>query len=568
MNSRTAPVGAASLACVFALLTGGCFSGKSAGTAEEKATSERVTKASESRPPDAGALKSVSLPDLSRMDESVKEQLRERYTSLQEKMTSPTTPPLELGNAYGEMGKLFMAVEFLDAAEPCYLNARALAKDDTRWPYYLAHLYRLRGDSAKAAEFLEQVLTLRPEDVQSLLWLGEIYLVQGRPEAAEPPLTKALSLQPRLVAALSGLGRAALARKDYARAVQHLESALALEPQAASVHYPLATAYRALGDAAKADAHLLLRQRGDFEIGPADPMLQELAELAHSAMGYELRGMRALNSGDWAEAAASFRKGIELAPENPSLRHRLGTALFQMGDARGGVEQFEEALRRSPTFAKAHYSLGVVLEASGHDQEAIERFSVAVRYEPTYLEARLRLAAVLRRTGRLREALAQYEDVVNVAREAGGDPRVAEAPFGYAITLVRLRRYREARDMLAEALKTYPDQPVYTHALARLLAAAPDNLLRDGPRAMTLMQALSNEQQHIDTGETMAMALAEVGRYDEAAAWQREAIAAAKQRGRADSVQRMTERLRAYERRAPWRSDDPIEYDLAGGGGS
>lgn len=563
MSSRTAFVGAAALACVFALLTSGCTSGNKAGTADEKTTSAPVTDASGSRPPDAGALKAVSLPDLSRMDESVKEQLREGYASLQEKMTSPKTPPLELGNAYGEMGKLFMAVEFLDEAESCYLNARALAKDDTRWPYYLAHLYRLRGDSARAAELLEQVLNLRPDDVQSLLWLGEVYLVQGRPEAAEPLLSKALSLQPRSVAALSGLGRAALARKDYARAVQHLEGALALDPQAASVHYPLATAYRALGDVAKADAHLLLRQRGDFEIGPADPMLQELAELVRSGLGYELRGMRALASGDWAGAAASFRKGIELTPENPALWHRLGTALFQMGDARGAVEQFEEALRRSPTFAKAHYSLGVLLQASGHDKEAIERFSAAVRYEPTYIEARLRLAAVLRRTGRLREALAQYQQVINVAREVGGDPRVAEAPFGYAITLVRLRRYREARDMLAEALKTYPDQPVYTHALARLLAAAPDSLVRDGPRAMALMQALSDEQRRVDTGETMAMTLAELGRYDEAAAWQREAIAAAKQGGRADSVQRMTERLRAYERRAPWRSDDPIEYDLS-----
>jgi len=492
------------------------------------------------------------LPDLSRVAESVRDQIVERYSSLMLKIEDPRTTTVELGNAYGEMGKLFMAADYLDAAESCYLNAQALMPSEVRWPYYLGHLYRHRDEPAKSAAFFERTLQLKPADVATLVWLGEVYLEQGRPEAAEPLLTKALSLQPRSVAALFGLGRAALARRDYVRAVEHLEAAMALDQRAAAIHYPLAMAYRGLGELGKAEAHL--RQRRDVEIGPPDPLMQELGGLLHSAMVYEFRGIEALEHGDWAGAAAHFRKGLELEPERPTLRHRLGTALFMTGDARGAREQFEEGLRLSPEFARAHYSLGVLMESDGRQQEAIERLSAAVRYEPSYVEARLLLADVLRRSGRPEESLPHYEQVLKI------DPRVAEARFGYAMALVQLKRYQGAGERLTEGMNVHPDQPGFAHALARLLAAAPDDRVRDGRRAMALMQELLKEPQGIDLGETMAMTLAEVGQYEEAAAWQREAIAAAQRAGRDDLVQRMGENLRLYERRqpcrTPWRNDE------------
>jgi hypothetical protein len=109
-------------------------------------------------------------------------------------------------------------------------------------------------------------------------------------------------------------------------------------------------------------------------------------------------------------------------------------------------------------------------------------------------------------------------------------------------------------------MKVHPDQPAIAQALARLLAAAPDDRVRDGRRAMVVMQSLLKKPQGTDLGETMAMTLAELGQYEEAVAWQREAMAAAERGGRADLVQRMAENLKLYERhmpcRTPWRDDD------------
>jgi tetratricopeptide (TPR) repeat protein len=493
----------------------------------------------------------------------VQDQLRERHASLTLKIENGATPAAELANEYGETGKLLMAAEYRDAAEPCFLNAQALAPGDARWPYYLAHLYRLRNEPEKSATFFEQALQLQPDDVAALVWLGGLYLVQGRPEAAEPLFTKALTRQPRLAAALSGLGRTALARRDYKGAVKYLEEALAAEVQPASIiHYPLAMAYRGLGEVEKADAHL--RQRGHVDPALPDPMMSELNGSLHSAVAYERLGVAALDRREWAAAVAYFRKGVELAPDNPSVRHRLGTSLFMNGEARAAVEQFEEVVRRSPDFAKARYSLGVLLMTSGRANEGVEHLAAAVKSDPNDIEARLRLAEALRRSGRPDQALSQYEEVSRI------DPRVAEARFGSAMTLVRLRRYQEARDRLFEGTKAYPAQPEFARGLARLLAAAPDDRVRDGRRALTMTQQLLKQQQTLDVGETMAMTLAELGQYEQAVTFQREVMAAAAKAGRDDVVRQLQANLERYQRHQPCRTplrpdDDPAEAFGAGG---
>jgi tetratricopeptide (TPR) repeat protein len=388
--------------------------------------------------------------------------------------------------------------------------------------------------------------------------LGEAYLDQGRPDAAEPVFAEAQSLQPREVAPLFGLGRAALAKHEYARAAHHLEQALSLDRAAAPViHYQLAMAYRQLGELDKAEAHL--RQRGPGEIRPPDTLMEELESLLESAVAYEVRGAKALDERDWAAAAASFRKGIELAPNEPSLHHKLGTALFMNGDADGAARQFEEALRLSPTFARAHYSLGVLLGSRGRSDQAIAHLSEAVRNDPAYVEARLRLADVLRASGRPAESLPHYELIATL------DGRVADAPLGYAIALVALRRYPEARDRLMEAMTRYPDQPMFAHALVRLLAAAPDDRVRDGSAAMRLMQELlAKEPRSAGIDEMMAMASAELGQFGEAVTWQRQAMASAEQAKRPDRVHQMAATLALYERRRPCRTPWQDEASVTG----
>ena len=507
-------------------------------------------------------LRKVTLPDLSHAVASVQQQLRDGYAALQKKLDAPNTPPEELGAAYGQMGMLLMAAEYRDEAESALLNAQTFNPRDPRWPYYLGHLYKLKGDPTASIAAFNRALELQPNDVPTLVWVGEGDLDQGKPDQAQPPFDKAASLQPRSVAAQYGLGRAALAKQDYAHAVEYLERALSLDPLATVIHYPLAMAYRGLGNQQKAQAHLALR--GTLALKPQDPMMDRLNALLNSALAYEVSGADALDHGDFKGAADSFRKGIEVAPKEASLHHKLGTALALLDDARGAVDQFEQALTLDPKFTKAHYSLGVIQADAGLASAAIQHLSAALSAEPGYVEARLQLAHTLRRSGQMEASLPQYAEIV---RE---DARVAEARFGYAAALVRLRRYAEARDYLTESMRVFPGEFAFANALARVLAAAPDDKVRDGRRAASLMQPVVAAQVRArDILETMAMAQAELGQFTEAVTWQKEAIAASEKSGERGIAGRITDNLRLYESRrpcrTPWRSDEPIEFQRTGG---
>jgi tetratricopeptide (TPR) repeat protein len=409
---------------------------------------------------DRKALRPVQLPDLSKVESAAQKQLRDGYAALTARIENPSTPDADLGLAYGEMGKLLMAAEYRDAAESSFLNAQALTPNEARWPYYLAHLYKTRGDSARTAAAFERALQLRPDDLPTLVWLGNVYLDEGRAADAEPLFTRAFAIQPRSVPVLFGLGRTALANQAFARAVDYLEQALTIDPKAVVIHYPLAMAYRGMGDRQKAEDHL--RVRGPGEIRPPDPLMLEIDSMLESAVSYEVRGAAALDDSNWEAAAGHFRKGIALAPNEPSLHHKLGTALAMTGDVKGATQQFEEVTRRWPKFSKAHYSLGVILAANGHQREALEQLAAAVKTDPTYSEARLQLAEGLRMTGRLAESLPQYEETIKL------NPGLAEARFGYGLALAGLRKFDEARTQLSEGSRIYPDRREFTEALKSL----------------------------------------------------------------------------------------------------
>ena len=256
---------------------------------------------------EGAAIRPVELPDISKAAAPVQAQLREQYTALQQQVGKAGAPPAALAAAYGEMGRLFMATEFLDQAERCFGNAQLLEPNEMRWPYYLGHVARMTNDPARAAALFERALALQPDHVPSLVWLAEMRLVEGRADTAEPLLTKALALEPREAAILYRLGRVNLEAKDYAAAAKHLEAALDLRPGSSSIHYPLALAYRGLGDSKRAEAQM--RLRGNVDVPPADPLMQQVGGLLQNAAAAEVRGAEALGKRQWAEAVTYLAPG-------------------------------------------------------------------------------------------------------------------------------------------------------------------------------------------------------------------------------------------------------------------
>ncbi|MFW6175791.1 MAG: tetratricopeptide repeat protein, partial [Acidobacteriota bacterium] len=214
----------------------------------------------------------VPAPDLAEADPSIREQLAEHREALDRALAvsgegggagePPPGAPEDAGAAapeglaalFGRMGQLYFLYGYDDAARAAFENARRLAPDDLRWPYYLGVLHERRGELEAAARELESVLDQRPEDVPALLHLASVALEANRLDDAEAHYRAALEAGAG-AAAHYGLGRIALERGEPERAAELLEGVLEEHPDSGPVHYQLGLAYRQLGELDRAREH-------------------------------------------------------------------------------------------------------------------------------------------------------------------------------------------------------------------------------------------------------------------------------------------------------------------------
>lgn len=108
----------------------------------------------------------------------------------------------------------------------------------------------------------------------------------------------------------------------------------------------------------------------------------------------------------------------------------------------------------------------------------------------------------------------------------------------------------------------YPDRLEYKSALARLLAAAPDDRVRNAKQALAIIDRDFKGQRTTEIGETLAMALADAGDFDQAVGIQQAIMASASSSGLMPVVARMAANLRLYQQhqpcRRPWPNDQPV----------
>jgi tetratricopeptide (TPR) repeat protein len=116
--------------------------------------------------------------------------------------------------------------------------------------------------------------------------------------------------------------------------------------------------------------------------------------------------------------------------------------------------------------------------------------------------------------------------------------------------------YAAALAASREVLKIRPDKAMFRTQVAWLLATIPDDQLRDGAEALRLVKDLPQVPRYPDMRWLLAYAaaLAEVGRFEEAAAAQLQALSAA-QSQRPNAVQELSVQLESYRDHTAKRND-------------
>jgi tetratricopeptide (TPR) repeat protein len=474
----------------------------------------------------------LTIPPLDALEAMVASQIRDALAQVERAGVGVRA----LAAAYGELGETLHAYELLDAAETSYVNASRLARE-SRWLHLRAYLCQQTGRFDDAAGLYADARRLDPQMHVLGIRLGHAYLALGRLADARREFESAAARYP--AAAAAGLGEIALREGRFERAVTHFREALDRVPEATALHYSLAMAYRGAGRIEDARAHL--ERRGNGVITPADPVVEGLRTRLRGERALVGQGRQAFEAGDYGAAAQLFARAVDAAPASAAARTNLGLALARLGRASEAAAHLESALAIDAADGAAHAGLGMLLAAQDRHEDAVPHLRAAFASGPADAAVRRTLVASLVRLGRTPEAASVLEQALAAEPE----------DEGVVVTLAILRtdqgRVREAVALLRDAHGRFPDRQPTATTLARLLASSPDRSVRDGRRALEIAMRVYEQAPAPVHRETVALALAELGRCPEALDWMRRAVAEAKRAGDEAEAARLATGVSAYE---------------------
>ncbi len=385
-----------------------------------------------------------------------------------------------------------------------------------------------RGDLQEALAAWLAADKALPNDSITHFNIGMVLIELGDKARAEEYLRRAIELTPDYREPHFNLALILAERNDLERAKHHFRRAVEIDPDDLEARVRLAEALSRLDGPSEAVA--LLRQV--LAIDPALPMAQLALGAAHQA------------DGDRDAARTALLEVLEAAPGAPRERAEAHYRLATLADsALSGSGLREEAA--------AAVSRG---EAGDEGNAAAVHLQQALELDPDFAEAHALLGRVLARREQYGEAASHF------ARALARDPANERWHGDRAMALILGRRYQAARGALLSGRRALESREGASAAaldhidtlLARLLAASPDPDARNGAEALSVAQRLMAQRQTIQHGETLAMALAEVGDFARAAAMQRQILAEVRRRGGRPTAGQ-EQRLRSYLNREPAR---------------
>ena len=234
-------------------------------------------------------------------------------------------------------------------------------------------------------------------------------------------------------------------------------------------------------------------------------------------------GVLALLLGRPAVAVSHFRASAERKPQSAAAHYNVGTALTSAGLFDDAIAAYERALAIDPRYAKALNNLADTLMSAGRIAEAVPRYEQAVALDPSLPEARNNLGAALWRRGDFARADRELREALRLR------PGYAEAYFNLGHLAVRNGDIAAAGRAFRQAAAAKPDWALALTTAAWVLATAADPNTRAPGDAVGLAERAVALTARRDARalDVLGVALAAAGRFDEAVATARAALALA-----------------------------------------
>jgi tetratricopeptide (TPR) repeat protein len=387
--------------------------------------------------------------------------------------------------------------------------------------------------TAQRIDALEDQVRERPTDPQSFTDLGHAYLIRfGETEdpsfypRAQQAFETALKLNANDPSAVAGVAQLQLSRHQFREGLTLAERARRLNPSTTGIDALITDAQVELGRygaAAHTVQHYVDRrpELGSYarisylrELHGDLPGAIQAMGLAASAAGDRsaasafartLLGKLYADRGDYATAAATFRRVLTLKPGYPDAMLGLAAIEFAKGDIENALERYR-AVERSVAAPDHAILLGEAEEAAGHPAAASRAYGVA----RAAFEAEEAQGANIATERAVFEA--EHGDpamAVELGRHAWRYTPSVRAADAYSLALSSAGEHGAALRFSERATRLGSRDPVFLyHAgtvafragrtdrahtfLARLVRQDPDFSPLYGPRARRALKALGN----------------------------------------------------------------------------
>ena len=305
-------------------------------------------------------------------------------------------------------------------------------------------------------------------------------------------------------------------------------------------HQNLGVVYKAMNR----DEDALRQFRKAIELEPGNVM-------SHYVLGMVLESQK-----KWSAAAESFAEANRIAPGFIKATVELADCYIKEGRMEEALEPVRLIAQREPDSPEAHYNLALALLYREQYAEAVREASEALRLNPGLHEAHKLLGYTLAVQGKMKDAEEQLRQALWLPpQRLQLDTKTA---YFLAWSLHAQGRDAEAQDQYQAADKNFADPRKKAEFLGKIrseawrLSTHPDAKRRNGSLALLQAQVVNKALEETDAEalDTLAAAYAEVGKFDEAIAAARKAVALAN----ANQKGPVEQRLKLYEQRQAFRT--------------
>jgi len=221
---------------------------------------------------------------------------------------------------------------------------------------------------------------------------------------------------------------------------------------------------------------------------------------------YLLAGHIAHARGIVKEAEKSWKKVLEIEPDNGEAWNNLGVLYRKHGDDEKALAAFQEAEEKAPERPDIPYNIGNLYKSSGDFDKAVTYYNKAIEINPEY-------APAFNNLGTLYELKKERGKALEVFRRGlSADSGDASLRFNMGLVYQEEERWDDAREAFDTALKKRPGWVPGLNNLGIVL----QELGREDEAARTFRSLLDIEPENISALNNLGVAYDHLGRTDDA----------------------------------------------------